>query len=168
MLKADVLAKLEEYKDQPIVIGLSDEGQVVYSGLDGHWLFVDGDNLVEIRKTTSEGTYGVAGITQFEHPFAMITVPFEFVEYVKVFIPFAPGAIGDAIASLTPAGTSKSLDEIKSEIESDSILKALSPRGNVNVSDVAPGGSYGPFRGSAISTSIDGLPKYMEKVITNE
>ena len=48
MQKADVLAKLEEYKGKPIEIGLSDEGAVLHCGIDGHWIFTEGDNLVEI------------------------------------------------------------------------------------------------------------------------
>jgi len=166
MLKADVLAKLEKYKDSPVLIGLSDEGQVLYSGFKGHWLFVQGDNLVYIKKTSTEGVYGVGGITQQQHPFSLTVVPFDAVEYVKCFLPYGAGVIASALEGLSPVGTSKTLAEIESEIESDDVLKALSPRGNLNVDDVAPGGSYGPFRGSAISTEIGGLPKYMDDIVT--
>ena len=166
MLKADVLAKLEEYKGRPIVVGLNDEGSLLYSGIDGHWLFVQGDNLVEIKKNVTDGTYGVSSGNQQQSPFTIMTVPFDVINYVKSYIPHKEGAIEEALSGLTPVGTDKSLSEIQSEIESDSILKALSPRGNVNTPDVAPGRSYGPFKGSAISTDIDGLPKYMDEIVT--
>lgn len=163
MLKSDFLAKLEANKDKPIIIGMSDEGQVVYANIPGHWLFIDGENLVAVRKVTNRGTYGVAGIVQQIYPFAVYTAPIEFVNYVESFIEIAPGKIAEALEGLEPVGTSKSLADIETEIEGDSILKALSPRGNLNVSDVAPGTSYGRFTGSAISTSSEGLPKYMKE-----
>lgn len=169
MTKADVLAKLEEYKDRPIEIGLSDEGALLYSGIDGHWLFMQGDNLVEVKKNISDGTYGFASINQQQSPFVMTTVPCEIVNYIRIYITNEPGDIKKTIKDMEVVGVSKSLDEIIKEIEGDSIHKASSPRGNLNVSDVNTKGSYGRFKGTAVSTNIDGIPGYMkDDLLKNE
>jgi len=169
MLKADVLAILEANKDKPIIVGLGDEGQVLYGGIEGHWLFVKGENLVEIRKVTAtKATSGIGTINSKQSPFSIYTTPFDVINYVETFIPAEPGKIAAALNGLTPAGTSKTLAEVEAEIESDSILKSLTARGNVNVSDVAPGKSYGKFSGSAVSTSIDGIPKYMKEALIDD
>lgn len=169
MTKADVLAKLEEYKDRPIEIGLSDEGALLYSGIDGHWLFMQGDNLVEVKKNISDGTYGFTSINQQQSPFVMTTVPCEIVNYIRIYITNEPGDIKKTIKDMEVVGVSKSLDEIIKEIEGDSIHKASSPRGNLNVSDVNTKGSYGRFKGTAVSTSIDGIPGYMkDDLLKNE
>lgn len=171
MKKEDVLAKLEEYKDRPIEIGLSDEGAMIYANIDGHWLFTDGgDNLVEIKKNSSDGTYGFSSNNQREHPFVITTTPFDAVMYVKVGIKNASGDIAEKTSGLTPVGTDKTLEEIVKAIESDSVRKANSPRGNLNTPAVAPGGygGYGEFKGSAVSTTIDGVPQYMKDSLIKE
>lgn len=162
MTKADVLAKLDEYKDRPIEVGLADEGAMLYSGIDGHWLFVQGDNLVEVKKNTTDGTFGFSTINQNQSPFTVTFAPFDTVNYVKIHIKNTVGDIQNVVGSLEPVGTDKSLDAIIKEIESDSIRKAVSPRGNLNVPDVNTKGSYGKFSGTVISTEIDGIPKYMK------
>lgn len=166
MTKADVLAKLEEYKDKPVIVGVGDEGIVLYSGIEGHWLFVDGENLVQIKLNSNEGIYGVSGITQQENPFIVITVSFDYVAYVKGFVSAEPGNIAKMTNGMTPIATEKSLDDIRKEIGESTIVKALSPRGNLDVSNVAPGTSYGKFLGSAISTSANGFPKYIDDLVT--
>lgn len=166
MLKEQVLAKLEEYKDKPVEIGIGDEGIVLYGGFDGHWLFTKDDVLIEIKKNSNEGTYGVGSITQAELPFIVISTSYDMISYVKGYIPHKAGAIAEALKGLTVAGSSKSLDEIQKEMESDSILSVYSARGNLNTENVEPGTAYGMFMGSAISTEKGGLPKYMDSVLT--
>lgn len=168
MTKADVLAKLEEFKDRPVEIGLSDEGALLYSGIEGHWLFVQGDNLVEIKKNSSDGTSGFSSVNQNQRPFTVTIVPFEIVNYVRTHIKNEPGDIQTIVSSLEPVSTDKSLDAIIKEIESDSIRKAMSPRGNLNVDDVNTKGSYGKFSGTAISTEIGGIPRYMKDDLLNK
>ena len=92
----------------------------------------------------------------------MTIVPFEIVNYVRTHIKNEPGDIQTIITNMEPVGVDKTLDEVIKEIESDSIRKAMSPRGNLNVSDVNTQGSYGKFSGSAISTEIGGIPQYMK------
>ena len=162
MTKADVMAKLEEYKGRPIEIGLSDEGAMLYAGIEGHWLFVQGDNLVEVKKNSSDGTSGFSTINQNQRPFTVTVVPFDIVNYVRTHIKNEPGDIQKIITDMEPVGVDKTLDEVIKEIESDSIRKAMSPRGNLNVSDVNTQGTYGKFSGTAISTEIGGIPQYMK------
>lgn len=166
MTKSDLLAKLEMYKDKPIIIGLQDEGQCMFGNISGHWLFIDGDNVVEVRINT--GITGVSKIGQNEVPFIVTYAPVDTVGYVQAFIGDKAGSIAETIGSLTPVGTSKSITDIQSEIESNPVRKALTPRGNLNVDDVAPGKSYGQFKGSAISTSISGLPKYYNNLLEGQ
>ena len=162
MDKELVLNKLEEYKDRPVEIALSDEGIILYSNVEGHWLFSDGDNLVEIKKNCSDGAYGFSTVNQNQSPFSVLTVPFNQVLYVRLYIKNNPDDIRNIVGNLNPVGTDKSLDEIISEIEKDSIRRTMSPRGNLNTPDVNTKGSYGKFNGSAISTEIGGIPQYMK------
>lgn len=162
MTKADVLAKLEEYKDRPIEVGLSDEGALLYSGIDGHWLFIQGDNLVEVKKNISDGTYGFSTVNQQQSPFVVTTVPCDVVNYVRIYITNEPGDIKKVITNMEVVGVSKSLDEVIKEMEGDSVHKASSPRGFQNVPDVNTKTSYGRFKGTAVSTDIDGIPNYMK------
>ena len=170
MNKADVLAKLEEYKGRPIQIGLSDEGAMLYSGIEGHWLFVQGDNLVEVRKNTFDSAYGFTSSGQKQSPFSVMVVPFEIVNYVRTFITNEPGDIKKIVTSdMKPVGVvDKTVGDMIAEMERDSIHKAMSPRGNLNTPDVNTKGAYGGFKGSAVSTSIDGLPNYMKKDLLDE
>ena len=168
MTKSDLLAKLELYKDKPVIIGLQDEGQCIIGNISGHWVFIDGDNIVEVKVNTPDGLHGISKIGQNEVPFSIMYAPIDTVNYVKSYIGAEPGSIADAIGSLTPAGTSKSISDIQAEIESNPIRRALTPRGNLNVDDVAPGKSYGQFKGSVISTSLSGLPKYYDSLLESE
>jgi len=165
MNKADVLAKLDKFKGQPVEIGVQDEGIIIHANIDGHWLFVEGDNLVEVKVNSSDGTYGFSSAIQQQNPFKITYFPFEDVYYVRSYIANDPGDIADKLSGLEPVGTDKSFDDIIKEIEGNDIRKALSPRGNLNVSDVAPGGPYGTFKGSAVSTSRDGIPQYMKDAL---
>ena len=168
MNKADVLDLLLEYQDRPVEIGLSDEGAVLYSGIEGHWLFTDGENLIEVKKNFSDGTYGFSSVNQRQSPFSVMTVPFEVINYVRIYIKNEPDDIKHVLGDYAPIGTSKSIDEVIGEIEKDSIRKAMSPRGNLNVADVNTKGSYGKFSGTAISTEIGGIPKYMKDDLLNK
>lgn len=166
MNKADVIAKLEEYKGRPIQLGLSDEGAMLYSGIEGHWLFVQGDNLVEVRKNTFDSAYGFTSSGQKQSPFSVMVVPFEIVNYVRTFITNEPGDIKKIVTSdMTPVGVDKTINEMITEMEKDSIHKAMSPRGNLNTPDVNTKGAYGGFKGSLVSTAIDGIPKYMNNLL---
>ena len=169
MNKADVMAKLEEYKGRPIQLGLSDEGAMLYSGIEGHWLFVQGDNLVEVRKNTFDSAYGFTTSSQKQSPFSVMVVPFEIVNYVRTFITNEPGDIKKIVTSdMTPVGVDKTIDEMIAEMEGDSIHKAMSPRGNLNTPDVGTKGVYGGFKGSVVSTTIDGIPKYMNDLLDDQ
>ena len=169
MNKADVMAKLEEYKGRPIQLGLSDEGAMLYSGIEGHWLFVQGDNLVEVRKNTFDSAYGFTTSGQKQSPFSVMVVPFEIVNYVRTFITNEPGDIKKIVTSdMTPVGVDKTIDEMIAEMEGDSIHKAMSPRGNLNTPDVGTKGVYGGFKGSIVSTNIDGIPKYMNDLLDDQ
>lgn len=169
MNKADVMAKLEEYKSRPIQLGLSDEGAMLYSGIEGHWLFVQGDNLVEVRKNTFDSAYGFTTSGQKQSPFSVMVVPFEVVNYVRTFITNEPGDIKKIVTSdMTPVGVDKTIDEMIAEMEGDSIHKAMSPRGNLNTPDVGTKGAYGGFKGSVVSTTIDGIPKYMNDLLDDQ
>lgn len=169
MNKADVMAKLEEYKGRPIQLGLSDEGAMLYSGIEGHWLFVQGDNLVEVRKNTFDSAYGFTTSGQKQSPFSVMVVPFEIVNYVRTFITNEPGDIKKIVTSdMTPVGVDKTIDEMIAEMEGDSIHKAMSPRGNLNTPDVGTNGAYGGFKGSIVSTNIDGIPKYMNDLLDDQ
>lgn len=165
MNKADVLAKLEKFKDRPVVVQIADEAALAYGNIDGHWLFVDGDVLVEVMTNSTDPIYGFSSDVQTVHPFKISYFDMDQVIAVKSFITNDAGDISDNVSGLEPVGTSKSIDDIIKEIESNSIRKALSPRGNLNTPDVAPGGSYGAFKGSAVSTSRDGIPQYMKDAL---
>lgn len=168
MLKADVLSKLDEYKGRPVQVGLSDEGICLLGNIDNHWLFIDGDNLVEVKTNTSIENYGTATINQQQSPFIVTTVSMDNIVYVRSFIKNDSGDISTMIGSLTPVGTDKSLAEIIKEIEGNTVRKAMSPRGNLNTPDVNTKGTYGAFKGSVISTESDGIPKYLKDDLLNK
>lgn len=168
MLKADVLSKLDEYKGRPVQVGLSDEGICLFGNIDNHWLFIDGDNLVEVKTNTSIENYGTATINQQQSPFVITTVSMDNVVYVRSFIKNDTGDISTMVGSLTPVGTDKSLDEIIKELEGNTVRKAMSPRGNLNTPDVNTKGVYGAFKGSVISTESDGIPKYLKDDLLNK
>lgn len=164
MNKSVVLAKLEEYKDRPIELGLLDVG-CVKGNIEGHWLFDGGDCLIHVEKNVSNASYEIPSLTQREKPFIMTHIYYDDISYVKTYIAPGSGEIDKDLGSFTPIGTSKSSDEILKELQGNSIHKALSPRSFNNVSEVEPGSSYGTFKGSVISTSVDGLPKIYDNLV---
>ena len=115
MNKADVLAKLDLFKDKPVEIGIQDEGIIIHANIDGHWLFVEGENLVEVKVNSSDGTYGFSGAIQQVNPFKITYYPIEDVYYVRSYIANDPGDIADKLSGLEPVGTDKSMDDIKKE-----------------------------------------------------
>lgn len=169
MNKADVLAKFEEYKGRIIQIGMSDEGHLLFGGITGHWLFVKDDCVVEVKKNTSNiGHYGYDDVTQNVNPFVITTVNFDDILYIRSYFGSKPGEIAEILNGLTPVGTDDDLSDIISQVESDSIRKAASPSGNLNDTHVAPGGAYGSFKGSMISTEIGGLPGYVKNALLSQ
>lgn len=166
MNKADVLAKIEEYKGRIIQIGLSDEGHLMFGGIEGHWLFTDGDCIVEVKKNTSNiGHYGYDSVTQQMNPFVITTANFDDILYVRSYFGSKPGEIASIMQNLKPVDSDNTIGDIIKQVEKDSIRKSSSPSGNVNDPHVAPGGAYGTFKGSMISTEIGGLPDYVKDAL---
>ena len=157
MLKADCLKKLEEYKDRPVVLGGSDQGETFYGNIDGHWLFDEDNMLVEVKTNTMDGTYNFNVVAQNISPFVITCMPYETINYVKVFSTHDSKDIHNLMKNMTQVGTSKSKDEVMKDIESSTIRKACSIRGNNE--NTSYGGPYGPFNGSIISTERNGVPK---------
>ena len=157
MQKADCLKKLEEYKDRPVVLGGSDQGETFYGNIDGHWLFDEDNMLVEVKTNTMDGTYNFNVVAQNISPFVITCMPYETINYVKVFRTHDSKDIHDLMKNMTPVGTSKSKDEVMKDIESSTIRKACSIRGNNE--NTSYGGPYGSFNGSIISTERNGVPK---------
>ncbi len=167
MNKSIVLAKLEEYKDRPVELGLIDV-KSIYGNIEGHWLFDNGDCIIHVEKNASNPGYEIPGLTQREKPFAITAIHYDDISYIKSYIAPGPGEVEKDLGSLEPLGTSKSKDDIIKEIQGNSIYKALAPRSFQNVEDVAPGSQYGTFKGSVISTSKEGLPKYYDKLVNKD
>lgn len=167
MNKSIVLAKLEEYKDRPIELGLLDV-KSVYGNIEGHWFFDGGDCLIHVEKNVSNASYEIPGLTQREKPFIMTLIYYDDISYIKTYISPGSGEIEKDLGSFDVIGTSKSKDDILKEIQGNSIYKALGPRSFQNVDEVAPGSQYGTFKGSVISTSKEGLPKYYDKLVDND
>ena len=164
MNKSVVLAKLEEYKDRPVELGLLDV-KSIYGNIEGHWLFDGGDCIIHVEKNVSNSLYEIPGITQRDKPFSITSIYYDDISYIKSYIDPGKGNIQKDLGSYTPIGTSKSGEDIIKEIEGDSINKAIAPRSFQNVDNVAPNGQYGTFKGSVISTSIDGLPKIYNNLV---
>lgn len=162
MTKEEILAKIEEYKGRPIIVGLSDAGECLYSGIPGHWLFTQGGFIVEVKVSMAEHMYTIPAISQNIYPFKMTYVPFEIVNYVQTFMGDKPGDIRQLTEDLTPIGTTKTKEEILTEIEGNSVRKTQSVSGNLNDEHVAPGTDYGSFKGSMVSTDKSGLPQYVK------
>ena len=150
MKKADVIAKFEEFKDRPIEMATNGAGDItLYGNIEGRWLFTTDSCVVAVAKNTANARYELGGQTQREMPFSILYVNYEDVGYVRSFI--NKDTIQKDLENLTPGASSKSIDEIIKEIESDSILKAHSAN--------AYGSPFAQFKGSVISTSIDGVDK---------
>lgn len=163
MEKTEVLHIIEFLKDKPFEIGMADEGATAYGNIDGHWIFIANNSLVEVRKNTVDHSYGYGPMSSSISPFVIRYLDYVSITHIQSIISNEPGDISAAIANLTPAGTSKSLADITKEIESDSIRKVQSPSGNIMTDDTLPGSSYGSFKGSIISTSADGINPILEK-----
>jgi hypothetical protein len=164
MDKAEVIAKLNLYKDKPVEVAINGAGDItVYGNMDGRWLFDGGDCLIAIATNTPNGKFDIGGLSQRDYPFTILHIGYDDIVYVKGYIAY--DKVNDTIKNLTPLATDKSINEVVNEIATSSIMKAASPRGFVNANETAPGGSYGRFMGSAISTNIDGLPKYYKDMV---
>ena len=167
MKKADVIAKLDLYKDRPVEVAINGAGDItVYGNMEGRWLFDGGDFLIAVATNTPNGRFDLGGTSQREMPFTIINIDYDDVVYVKSFIKY--NEVTDTISALTPVGTDKSIDDIVKEISTSSIMKANSPRGYVQANYNKPNGPYGRFRGSAVSTEIDGLPKDIKDLANKE
>ena len=167
MIKDVVLAKLEQFKDRPVELGLLDV-KSIYGNIEGHWLFDGGDCIVHVEKNVSNSSYEIPSLTQREKPFVITYIYYDDISFVKSYIGPGSGEINKDIGSLSPLATTKSSDDILKELQGDTIHKALSPRSFQNVDNVAPGSSYGTFKGSAISTDINGLSKYYDDLVNKD
>lgn len=164
MTKEEIVAKLTEYADRPVTLGLADQAVVLHSGIEGHWLFLDDENsaLTEVKiNTSSQGLYS-ATPNQQEEPFVITTVQMDTVNFIRSYIGGESGSVRTSLTGLAPISTTKSFDDVIKDIESSSVRKASSPTGNLNSPVVAPGGSYGSFKGSYLSTEKEGVPKYVK------
>ena len=54
MNKEEVLYLFDKYKDRPIEIDTGDSAAVLRGNIDGHWLFLKGDTVVEVKKNTPD------------------------------------------------------------------------------------------------------------------
>ena len=163
MTKTEVLALLEKYKGRVIEIGLSDEGALLHGGIEGHWLFTKGDNLIEVKKNTPDGTYGYASTSQYRSPFVVTTVQFDTVNYVRSYVKTDAGDITTMLDGFTPVATDDTLQEIITAMEGDSIRKASSTRSETYSDQTKYGGEYGTFKGTYISTDLNGIPAYVKQ-----
>lgn len=161
MTKEEILEKFDEFKGRPIVVGLDESGICLYSGIPGHWVFVSTDFIVEVRVNTLD-TLSVPIMSQNIYPFKITCIPFDDVVYVRTFMGDKPEDIRQLIEDLTPIGTTKTKEEILTEIEGNSVRKSQSVSGNLNDEHVAPGTDYGSFKGSMVSTDKSGLPQYVK------
>lgn len=163
MQREDVIDIIEKYKGKPITLGLADQAVVIWSGIDGHWLFYSDTCLVEIRvNTSSQGLYSHSVVSQTQFPFLITYIQYDTINFIRSYVGTEEGDIQANLEGLTPIHTDKSLQEIAKEIESNSIRKSQSVTGSMNDPVAAPGGTYGSFRGSMISTEINGLPQYVK------
>ena len=122
-------------------------------------------DLIHVEKNVSNASYEIPSLTQREKPFVMTHIYYDDISYIKTYISPGSGEIEKDLGSFSPIGTEKSKDDVIKELQGDSVHKVLGPRSFQNVDNVAPGSSYGTFKGSAISTSIDGLPEYYDKLV---
>ena len=169
MNKEEVLYLFDKYKDRPFEIDSGDSAAVLRGNIDGHWLFLKGDSVVEVKKNTPDGSFNIANTNQPQCPFKVTVLSFDNIAYIRSFINSDPSDVDNQIGDLEPIGTSKSMADILKEIKTDSIYHASSATGFLNTDATAPGTMYGNFRGSAISTDIGGIPKnVVEKVLTSK
>ena len=117
---------------------------------------------------TPDGAYDFLNTHQSQAPFKVTYCSFDTIAYIRSFITSKPGDIETQISDFTPVGTSKSKDEIITEITGDSIYNAASARGYLDNENTAPGTMYGKFRGSILSTDINGVPNNVKDAIMKE
>lgn len=167
MTKAQIQDALNRFKGKPAKIVGTDSDVAVYVGLEGRWSFFTSDGVAEVRSNAMNSPhYGVSGMSITESPFSYFFISFEDVECVEVYCQDADMAQG--LSGLTPIDEEKSLEDCIKEIQSASINKAMSPRGNLNTAPTGFDSSYGSFKGSAISTDKAGFPEYMMKDVKTE
>ena len=167
MNKEEVLYLFDKYKDRPIEIDTGDSAAVLRGNIDGHWLFLKGDTVVEVKKNTPDGSFNIANTNQPQCPFKVTMLSFGDIAYIRSFINSDPGDVRKQISDLNPIGTSKNMADILKEIETDTIYNASSATGFLNTEATAPGTMYGNFRGTVLSTEIGGIPQnVVDKVLT--
>lgn len=165
MNKEEVLYLFDKYKDRPIEIDTGDSAAVLRGNIDGHWLFLKGDSVVEVKKNTPDGSFNVANTNQPQCPFKVTVLSFDNIAYIRSFIYHDAGDVEKQIGDLTPIGTSKSMAEILKELQTDTIHNAASATGFLNTESTAPGTMYGNFRGSVLSTDIGGIPENVANAV---
>ena len=165
MQKEDVLKLFEKYKDRPFEIDLGDSAACMRGNIDGHWLFLDTNGVIEVKKNTPDGSFNIADTNQPQCPFKVTFTSFENIAYIRSFIKHEVGDIEKQLGNLTPIGTSKSMADILKEIQTDSIHNAASATGFLNTESTAPGTMYGNFRGSVLSTDIGGIPENVANAV---
>ena len=167
MTKAAIQDALNRFKGKPAKIVGTDSAIAIYVGLEGRWAFFTDAGVAEVRSNVLNSPhYGTSGMSITESPLSYVFIAFEDVEAVEVYCQDADMA--EALSGLTPIDEEKSLDDCIKEIQSASINKALSPRGNLNSAPTGFDSSYGEFKGSAISTDKAGFPDYMLKDVKKD
>lgn len=165
MNKEEVLYMFNKYKDRPVEIDTGDSAAVLRGNIDGHWLFMYGDSVIEVKKNTPDGTFNIANTNQPQCPFKVTAMSIDAISYIRSVINTEAGDVEKQIGDLEPVGTSKSIKDILTEMETDSIYHASSARGFLNADENAPGTMYGQFRGSVLSTDIGGVPENTIKTL---
>ena len=167
MNREEVLYMFEKYKDRPIEIDTGDSAAVLRGNIDGHWLFLKGDSIVEVKKNTPDGSFNIADTNQTQCPFKVTMMSFDAIAYIRSFINSDHDDVRKQISDIEPVGTSKNMADILKEIGVDTIYNASSATGFLNTDATAPGTMYGNFRGSVLSTDIGGIPQnVVDKVLT--
>lgn len=167
MTKAAIQDALNRFKGKPAKIVGTDSSVAIYVGLEGRWAFFTNDGIAEVRSNTiGSHHFGVSGMSITESPLSYVFISFDDIESVEVYCQDTDMA--EALSGLTPVDENKSFDDCLKEIQSASINKAMSPRGNLNTAPTGFDSSYGKFMGSAISTDKEGFPDYMLKDVNKE
>ena len=167
MTKEEVLERLEQFEGRPIEV-FCDNVNILYAGIEGHWLFSDDKGLWEIRKNAPAPTPNVIGMSQEESPYIVTYTEYEHVQFIKAYIAPDTAKITEILDGLNYIGDhQKSIEEVKKEIIANKIMVANSPRGFQNDKDLykdyaGKGNSYGQFTGTLVSMDKDGFPKAVE------
>lgn len=156
MDKTKVLDILSKFKDRPVEVRL--DGDITFYGnMEGRWLLDGGNYIVAVTKNTQNGSYQLKGSTQNVKPFTITYASYNDVFNIRSYIGHEPGDIQSDVGSLTPLATSKTIGDIITELQTDSIHNAASPTGYLDTEDTKDGSDYGHFRGARVTTSIDGF-----------